>query len=115
QQNQGKDAPRFIRGKELDDNQYQRFKDGQTIYVPDLKDKEGKEYKGYLTFNKETAKTEFSFSNPNKLREKIKPAEEHKTQTAVNSEGKTNEATKNIKEPLKAGQKEPDSKKQQEK
>ncbi|HRO46320.1 DUF3945 domain-containing protein [Agriterribacter sp.] len=115
QQNQGKDAPRFIRGKELDDNQYQRFKDGQTIYVPDLKDKEGKEYKGYLTFNKETAKTEFSFSDPNKLREKVKPTEEHKTQTAVNSEGKTNEATKNIKEPLKSGQKEPDSKKQQEK
>ena len=31
---------------------------------------------------------------------------------AVNSEGKTNEATKNIKEPLKSGQKNPDSKEQ---
>lgn len=109
------EAPRRVRGKELSDEQYQKFKGGQTIYVPDLVDKQGKEYKGYLTFNNETGKTEFSFSNPNKLREKIQPAEEHKAQTAVNSDGKTNEATKNVKEPLKSGQKEPDSKKQQEK
>ena len=108
------EAPRKIRGKELSDDQYQKFKEGQTIYVTDLVDKQGKEYKGYLTFDKETGKTGFSFNNPAKLKEKIQPAEEHKTQTAVNAEGKTNEATKNIQEPLKSGQKEPDSKKQQE-
>ncbi|MNT09899.1 hypothetical protein D3C72_1447050 [compost metagenome] len=77
-------------------------------------DKKGKEYNGYITFNKETNKTDFSFQNPNKVKEQAKPTEAHKTQTAVNSDGKTNEATKNIKEPLKSGQKNPDSKKQQE-
>ena len=34
-------------------------------------------------------------------------AEEHKTQVAVNNHGKTNEATKNVNEPLKSGQTQP--------
>ena len=34
-------------------------------------------------------------------------AEEHKTQVAVNNHGKTNEATKDVKEPLKTGQTQP--------
>lgn len=114
QQNQSQEAPKTFRGKELDNEQYQKFKDGQTIYVSGLVDKKGKEYNGYITFNKETNKTDFTFQNPNKIKEQVKPTEAHKTQTAVNSEGKTNEATKNIKEPLKSGQKNPDSKKQQE-
>ena len=105
----GIEAPRNVRGKELDDEQYQKFKDGQTIYVSGLQDKQGKEYKGYLTFDKESGKTEFSFTNPDLVKEKIQPAEEHKTQTAVNSEGKTNEATKHSTDPLKSGQATPDS------
>lgn len=112
QQEQNQTVPKTIRGKELNEQQYQQFKEGKTIYVDGLVDKQGKEYKGYLTFNRETGKTGFSFSNPNKA--KIQPADEHKTQTAVNSEGKTNEATKNLKEPLKPGQKEPDTQNQQE-
>lgn len=114
QQNQSQEAPKTFRGKELDNDQYNKFKDGQTVYLSGLVDKKGKEYNGYITLNKETNKTDFSFQNPNKLKEQAKPTEAHKTQTAVNSEGKTNEATKNIKEPLKSGQKDPDSKKQQE-
>lgn len=114
QQGESQEVPRTVRGKELDKEQYLKFKEGQTIYVTGLVDKKGKEYKGYLTYNKETGKTGFSFSNPNKMREKIQPAEAHKTQTAVNSEGKTNEATRNIREPLKSGQKEAANKKQQE-
>ena len=114
QQSQSQEAPKTFRGKELDNEQYQKFKDGQTVYVSGLVDKKGKEYNGYITFNKETNKTDFSFQNPNKIKEQVKPTEAHKTQTAVNSEGKTNEATKNINEPLKSGQKNPDTKKQQE-
>lgn len=114
QQSQSQEAPKTFRGKELDNEQYQKFKDGQTVYVSGLVDKKGKEYNGYITFNKETNKTDFTFQNPNKIKEQVKPTEAHKTQTAVNSEGKTNEVTKNIKEPLKSGQKNPDSKKQQE-
>ncbi|TGD58954.1 DUF3945 domain-containing protein [Flavobacterium humi] len=112
QQEQNHEVPKNIRGKELTEKQYEQFKEGKTIYLDGLKDKKGKEYKGYFTFNKVTGRPDYSFSNPNSV--KIQPAEEHKTQTAVNSEGKTNEATKKINEPLKSGQKEPDSKKQQE-
>lgn len=38
QQSQPQEAPRTFRGKELDDEQYNKFKAGQTIYV-ELKDK----------------------------------------------------------------------------
>ena len=77
-----------------------------------MEDKKGQSYQGYITFNKETGKTNFEF--PNQYKERVKPTETHKVQTAVNSEGKTNEATKNIKEPLKSGQQTPKNEKQQE-
>ena len=111
-QNQSQEAPKTFRGKELTDDQHKDFKAGQTIYIDGLKDKKGQPYQGYITFNKENGKTNFEF--PNQYKERIKPTEAHKTQTAVNSEGKTNEATKNIKEPLKSGQQTPKNKQQQE-
>ncbi|GAA4147190.1 DUF3945 domain-containing protein [Sphingobacterium kyonggiense] len=112
QQSQPQEAPKTFRGKELTDDQHKDFKAGQTIYIDGLKDKKGQPYQGYITFNKENGKTNFEF--PNQYKERIKPTEAHKTQTAVNSEGKTNEATKNIKEPLKSGQQTPKNKQQQE-
>lgn len=111
QESQSKEAPRTFRGKELTDEQYNKFKDGQTVYV-ELRDKKDQPYQGYITFNKETGKTDFQF--PSQVKAQAKPTESHKTQTAVNSEGKTNEATKNIKEPLKSGQQTPKNEKQQE-
>lgn len=111
-QNPSQEAPKTFRGKELDNEQYNKFKDGQTVYVSGLVDKKGKEYNGYITYNKESGKTGFEF--PNQYKERTQPTEAHKTQTAVNSEGKTNEATKNIKEPLQKGQQAPKDKKQQE-
>lgn len=111
QQSQPQEAPRVFRGTELTDEQHNKFKDGQTVYVQ-LKDKKDQPYNGYITFNKETGKTNFEF--PNQYKERVKPTEAHKTQTAVNSEGKTNEATKNLKEPLKSGQQRPKNEKQQE-
>ncbi|WP_312423164.1 DUF3945 domain-containing protein [Epilithonimonas sp.] len=113
-QNKNSEPPRFFRDKELDDKQYKKFKAGETVYVSGLVDSKGKEYQGYITFNKDTAKTDFSFTNPNKLREKAQPSEAHKTQKAVNTDGKTNEATKNVKEPLQSKQQEPANKQQQE-
>lgn len=106
------EAPKTFRGKELDEQQYNQFKAGQTVYVDGLKDKKGQSYQGYITFNKETSKTEFSFQNPDKLKAQAKPTEAHKTQTAVNSEGKTNEATKNLKDPLSPAQQAPKDKQQ---
>ena len=112
QQSQPQEAPKTFRGKELTDEQHKDFKAGQTIYIDGLKDKKGQPYQGYITFNKDTGKTNFEF--PNHYKERVKPTEAHKTQTAVNSEGKTNEATKNVQEPLKSGQQRPKNEKQQE-
>ncbi|MDV3709464.1 hypothetical protein CMT55_08455 [Elizabethkingia anophelis] len=112
QQSQPQEAPKTFRGKELTDEQYKDFKAGQTVYMAGLVDKKGQTYNGYITFNKDTGKTGFEF--PNQYKERMQPTEAHKTQTAVNSEGKTNEATKNIKEPLKSGQQRPKNEKQQE-
>ena len=112
QQSQPQEAPKTFRGKELTDEQHKDFKAGQTIYIDGLKDKKGQPYQGYITFNKDTGKTGFEF--PNQYKERVKPTEAHKTQTAVNSEGKTNEATKNVQEPLKSGQQSPKNKQQQE-
>jgi len=105
--------PKIFRGKEFSDEQYKQLTEGKTIYVSDFKDGKGQPYKGYVTLNKETGKYDFSFRNPNALKNKAQPAEAHKTQVAVNSEGKTNEATKNIREPLKPEQQTPKNKPQQ--
>lgn len=106
------EAPRTFRGKELGAEQYDKFKAGQTVYVSGLLDRKGKEYQGYITFDRATGKTEFAF--PKTLKEKAAPDGAHKTQAAVNSEGKANEATKNAKEPLQPRQQAPKDQKQQE-
>lgn len=110
QQSQPQEAPKTFRGKELTDEQHKDFKAGQTVYMAGLVDKKGQTYNGYITFDKATGKTGFEF--PNQYKERMQPTEAHKTQTAVNSEGKTNEATKNINEPLKSGQQRPKNKQQ---
>lgn len=105
-----KEAPKVFRGKELTNQQHEKFKAGETVYIDGLIDKKGQSYQGYITFNKDTGKTDFAF--PGQLKEKVKAAEEFKTQVAVNSEGKTNEKTNKIKEPLKPSQDAPKDKKQ---
>lgn len=102
-------APREFNGEKLTDVEYQKFNAGQSVLVERI-DKQGQPYKGYITFDKETGKTGFEF--PGQYKERIQIEQTHKTQVAVNSEGKTNEATKNIKEPLKSAQTNPDSNKQ---
>ncbi|MFT3945614.1 MAG: DUF3945 domain-containing protein [Agriterribacter sp.] len=114
-QGQQQENPRIFRGKEFNDEQHKKLSEGKTIYVTDFKDGKGQPYKGYVKMNPETKMYDFSFRNPDKLKDKIVPAEAHKTQVAVNSEGKTNEATKNINEPLKPQQTAPINKQQQEK
>lgn len=110
---QGHEAPRTFRGVKLDDSQYDKYKEGQYVFIDGLVDKKGNSYQGYVRFNKETGKPDFAFQNPDKLKEQAQPGEAYKTQVAVNSDGKTHEATKNIQEPLKPGQQQPDSKQQQ--
>ena len=75
-----------------------------------LKDKAGQEYNAYIKVNPEENKLDFFRFNPDKAKAKgkeVTPVNEHKTQVAVNSEGKTNEATKKMDVPLKKGQSKP--------
>lgn len=101
---QDTEAPRNFRGRELTEEQYGKFREGQTVYMAGLLDRQGKEYNGYITFNKETGKTGFSFQNPDNAAQKASPSEA----------SKTNETTKNLKEPLNQRQQEPETKQQQE-
>src|SRR3712207_7468411 len=76
-------------------------------------DKEGNSFNAYVRMDKEQNRPRFYKWNPDKSQKNGKVeavAEEHKTQVAVNNDGKTNEATKNVKEPLKTGQTQPDRK-----
>lgn len=106
-QSEGVRILKSLAGVELSDKQQADLRSDKTIYVKGLKDKEGQEYNAYVKVNHEKGKLDFYKFNPDKAKEKAKeitPANEHKTQVAVNSEGKTNEATKHTKEPLKPGQ-----------
>jgi len=113
-QSQGKtyeEAPREFRGKELTDEQYNKFKDGLTVYVSGLVDKNNKEYQGYITYNNESGKVGFSFNNPSKSKEEALPAAASQATAADN---KASQAATPAKEAEKAGQKEADTTKQQE-
>lgn len=106
-QPEGVRIPKSLAGVELSDKQQADLRADKTIYVKGLKDKEGQEYNAYVKVNHEKGKLDFYRFNPDKAKEKAKeidPINEHKTQIAVNSEGKTNEATKKVNEPLKKGQ-----------
>lgn len=105
--------PKMFRNKVFSDEQYKQLNEGKTLYISDFKDGQGQPYKGYVTLNKETGSYDFSFRNPNALKNKVQPAETHKTQVAVNSNGKTNEATKHVNEPLKPEQQTPKNTRQQ--
>ncbi|REC79515.1 hypothetical protein DRF60_06745 [Chryseobacterium elymi] len=103
-QSQSTEIPKVYRRKEFTFDQYNKISNGETVYITDFKNDSGKEYPGYVWLNKESGKLDFNFKNPNNLKQKSTPAETQKTEVAVNSEGKTNVATKNINEPLKSGQ-----------
>jgi hypothetical protein len=105
------EPPASFRGVSLDDKQRGSLSEGKTVYVSGLTDRKGKAYSGYVTLDRQTDKLNFMF--PQAYKEalaagKVIPDDRHATQTAVNSEGKTNEATKSVKEPLKQGQASPD-------
>ncbi|MDR2084653.1 MAG: DUF3945 domain-containing protein [Bacteroidales bacterium] len=113
--------PKTLAGVELSEKQQADLKADKTIYVKGMKDGKGEEYNAYVKVNQEKGKLDFYQFNPDKAKEKAKeitPAEGHKTQVAVNSDGKTNEATKQSNEPLKPEQVKPtenQQKKQEEK
>lgn len=109
QQNQqeGFRIPTKLLGAELSSQQQKDLKEHKTIYVTGMTDKVGEKFNAYIKINTEKEKLDFFKWNPDRAKKQgaeVKPDNASNTQVAVNSEGKTNEATKNVKEPLKNGQ-----------
>lgn len=110
--------PNKLLGADLSSDQQTQLKSGQTIYVTGMKDKAGESFNAYVKVNTEKEKLDFFKWNPDKAKKQgaeVTPDNTSKTQVAVNSEGKTNEATKDIKEPLKKGQTQPTEKQEEKK
>ena len=102
--------PRKLCGLTLSDKQREALNAGSTLYLKNMVDKEGNPFNAYVRMDKEQNRPRFYKWNPDKKQDKSKVeavAEENKTQVAVNNHGKTNEATKDLKEPLKSQQTQP--------
>ena len=111
-QTQQQGIPHKLCGLELSDKQREALDSGRTLYLKNMVDKQGQPFNAYVRMDKGQNRPRFYKWNPDKKQETGKEkvvavAEEHKTQVAVNNHGKTNEATKNVKEPLKTGQTQP--------
>lgn len=108
--------PAKLLGAELSEQQQKELKENKTVYVTGMTDKAGEKFNAYIKVNTEKEKFDFFKWNPDKAKKQgaeVTPDNASKTQVAVNSEGKTNEATKNTQEPLKQGQAHPTEKQQE--
>ena len=87
---------------------------GKVVVLANAKDDKGQPCTKYLKFNREKGRPLTYSENPD-LAQTVAPSNESRTQLAVNNEGKTNEATRHVKEPLQQGQTAPkdDAQKQQ--
>lgn len=87
---------------------------GKVVVLANAKDDQGQPCTKYLKFDREKGRPLTYSENPD-LGQTVAPSNESRTQLAVNNEGKTNEATKHLKEPLQQGQTAPkdDAQKQQ--
>ena len=113
QEQQQPRIPKKLCGLELSDKQHQALTNGATLYLKNMVDKQGQSFSAYVKLMPEESRLRFFRFNPDKKQsadnvEAI--AEEHKTQVAVNNEGKTNEATKKVEEPHKSKQTQPTEK-----
>lgn len=109
-------APKTMGGISLTPEQQKTFSEGKAILVKDMKrDGKGEPYTAYVKYNFEAGKPKYFRNNPDvsQARE-VTPASESRTQVAVNTGGKTNEATKHLQKPLQQGQAAPANAVQQE-
>jgi len=114
QQNQSEEQqnkvriPKNLLGVDLNEKQQNSIREGKATYVQGMvKDGKGEPFNAYVKVNTEKGKLDFFKWNPDRAKKQgaeVKPAEASKTQVAVNSQGKTNEASKHSNEPLKQGQ-----------
>ena len=113
-------VPHKLCGLELSDKQREALDSGRTLYLKNMVDKQGQPFNAYVRMDKDQNRPRFYKWNPDKKQETGKEkvvavTEGHKTQVAVNNHGKTNEATKDVKEPLKTGQTQPTAEQKQKK
>lgn len=76
---------------------------GKVVVLANAKDDQGQPCTKYLKFDREKGRPLTYSENPDQG-QTVAPSNESRTQLAVNNEGKTNEATKHLKEPLTQGQ-----------
>lgn len=102
-------APKTMGGVLLTPEQQKDFTAGKAILVKDMKrDGKGEPYTAYVKYDFEAGKPKYFRTSPEVSQAKVvAPALESRTQVAVNTDGKTNEATKNVREPLRQGQTQP--------
>lgn len=108
--------PTRLLGVELSEQQQKDLKEHKTIYVAGMTDRAGEQFNAYINVNTKKEKLDFYKWNPDRAKTqgaKVSPDNASKIQVAVNSEGKINESTKDIKEPLKPGQNQPSEKQQE--
>lgn len=111
--------PIFVEGMQSRPKQQQA--DASGAQKVEATDQKGQKYNAWVWVDENRYKVRHTSKHPDQVRaieakqaakdsQKVTPAAESKTQVAVNNEGKTNEATKYSKEPLKQGQTQPTSK-----
>ncbi len=86
-------------GVPLTPEQQAAYVKGEVVEMKNMVDKQGQPCTVYLKFNPDKQRPNTSLNDP-----RVKVAEESRTQKAVNNDGLTNEATKNISDPLQKGQ-----------
>ncbi len=94
------------------DQQKADYVAGKTVVLANVKDDQGQPCTKYLKFDREKGRPLTYSQNPD-LAQTVAPSNESRTQLAVNNEGKTNEATKHVKEPLQQDQTAPKNETQQ--
>ena len=90
-------------GVDFTEQQKADYVAGKAVKLENVTDKQGFHATMYIRFNPEKGRPYRYDTYPDNA-QKVAPSNESRTQVAVNSEGKTNEATKNLKEPLQKGQ-----------
>lgn len=105
--------PIFVEGMQSRPKQQQT--DASGAQKVEATDQKGQKYNAWVWVDENRDKVRHTSKHPDQVRaieakqaakdsQKVTPAAESRTQVAVNNEGKTNEATKHSKEPLKQGQ-----------
>ena len=99
-------------GVSFTDQQKADYVAGKAVKLENVTDKQGFHATMYIKFNPEKGRPYRYDTNPDNAQQ-VAPSNESRTQMAVNNEGKTNEATKELKEPLQKGQTAPKNENQQ--